>query len=91
MPWRILRIRRRWTRDRPNPKREEKTGSGIVPLPYFFEKNEQQAKGERRVGLGVMGLADLLIYCEKVYGSEDGNHLVDQVFEKIAEIQSRGV
>ena len=52
--------------------------------PYFFEKNEQQAKGERRVGLGVMGLADLLIYCEKVYGSEDGNRLVDQVFEKIA-------
>ncbi len=31
-----------------------------------------------------MGLADLLIYCEKVYGSEDGNRLVDQVFEKIA-------
>lgn len=29
-----------------------------------------------------MGLADLLIYCEKVYGSEDGNRLVDQVFEK---------
>lgn len=42
MPWRILRIRRRWTRDRPNPKREEKTGSGIVPLPYFFEKNRTQ-------------------------------------------------
>lgn len=56
----------------------------IDATPYFFEKNEQQAKGERRVGLGVMGLADLLIYCEKVYGSEDGNHLVDQVFEKIA-------
>lgn len=30
-----------------------------------------------------MGLADLLIYCEKVYGSEDGNRLVDQVFEKL--------
>ncbi|HCB27379.1 MAG TPA: ribonucleotide-diphosphate reductase subunit alpha, partial [Enterococcus sp.] len=56
----------------------------IDATPYFFEKNEQQAKGERRVGLGVMGLADLLIYCEKVYGSEDGNRLVDQVFEKIA-------
>ncbi|MEG2644902.1 MAG: vitamin B12-dependent ribonucleotide reductase, partial [Enterococcus sp.] len=56
----------------------------IDATPYFFEKNEQQAKGERRVGLGVMGLADLLIYCEKVYGSEEGNRLVDQVFEKIA-------
>ncbi|WP_195478923.1 vitamin B12-dependent ribonucleotide reductase [Enterococcus faecalis] len=56
----------------------------IDATPYFFEKNEQQAKGERRVGLGVMGLADLLIYCEKVYGSEEGNRLVDQVFGKIA-------
>ncbi|WP_270597972.1 vitamin B12-dependent ribonucleotide reductase [Enterococcus asini] len=58
----------------------------IDATPYFFEKNEKQAKGERRIGLGVMGLADLLIYCEKVYGSEEGNHLVDQVFEKIATV-----
>lgn len=56
----------------------------IDATPYFFEKNERQAKGERRVGLGVMGLADLLIYCEKTYGSKEGNALVDQIFEKIA-------
>jgi ribonucleoside-diphosphate reductase alpha chain len=56
----------------------------IDATPYFFEKNRIQAKGERRVGLGVMGLADLLIYCEAVYGSKEGNALVDQVFEKIA-------
>src|SRR5699024_11111472 len=56
----------------------------IDATPYFFDKNEKQAKGERRVGLGVMGLADLLIYCEKTYGSVEGNALVDQVFEKIA-------
>ena len=31
-----------------------------------------------------MGLADLLIYCEKEYGSEEGNVLVDKVFETIA-------
>ena len=31
-----------------------------------------------------MGLADLLIYCEKEYGSEEGNELVDKVFETIA-------
>ncbi len=31
-----------------------------------------------------MGLADLLIYCEKEYGSEEGNKLVDEVFEVIA-------
>ncbi|NEU29618.1 vitamin B12-dependent ribonucleotide reductase [bacterium LRH843] len=56
----------------------------IDATPYFLEQNTKQAKGERRVGLGVMGLHDLLIYCETVYGSEEGNKLVDQVFETIA-------
>ncbi|WP_010173500.1 vitamin B12-dependent ribonucleotide reductase [Bacillus coahuilensis] len=56
----------------------------IDATPYFLEDNKKQALGERRVGLGVMGLADLLIYCEKEYGSEEGNQLVDQVFEVIA-------
>ncbi|GLY09934.1 hypothetical protein K7T73_12260 [Bacillus badius] len=56
----------------------------IDATPYFLEENKKQALGERRVGLGVMGLADLLIYCEKEYGSPEGNELVDQVFETIA-------
>ncbi|WP_332632331.1 vitamin B12-dependent ribonucleotide reductase [Halalkalibacter flavus] len=56
----------------------------IDATPYFLEQNTKQAKGERRVGLGVMGLHDLLIYCESVYGSEEGNDLVDRVFETIA-------
>ncbi len=56
----------------------------IDATPYFLEENKKQALGERRVGLGVMGLADLLIYCEKEYGSEAGNKLVDEVFEVIA-------
>ncbi len=56
----------------------------IDATPYFLKENEHQALGERRVGLGVMGLADLLIYCEEEYGSESGNQLVDQVFETIA-------
>ncbi len=56
----------------------------INATPYFLEENKKQALGERRVGLGVMGLADLLIYCEKEYGSEEGNILVDKVFETIA-------
>lgn len=56
----------------------------IDATPYFLEENKVQALGERRVGLGVMGLADLLIYCEKEYGSEEGNELVDKVFEAIA-------
>ncbi|MGM9919966.1 MAG: vitamin B12-dependent ribonucleotide reductase, partial [Bhargavaea sp.] len=56
----------------------------IDATPYFLPENERQALGERRVGLGVMGLADLLIYCGKRYGSEEGNQLVDEVFEAIA-------
>ncbi|WP_046180346.1 vitamin B12-dependent ribonucleotide reductase [Domibacillus tundrae] len=56
----------------------------IDATPYFLEENKKQALGERRVGLGVMGLADLLIYCEKEYGSAEGNTLVDEVFEAIA-------
>lgn len=56
----------------------------IDATPYFLEENKVQALGERRVGLGVMGLADLLIYCEKEYGSAEGNELVDKVFETIA-------
>ncbi|MFO7341887.1 MAG: vitamin B12-dependent ribonucleotide reductase, partial [Bacillaceae bacterium] len=56
----------------------------IDATPYFLEENRKQALGERRIGLGVMGLADMLIYCEKEYGSPEGNELVDKVFETIA-------
>lgn len=56
----------------------------IDATPYFLEENKKQALGERRVGLGVMGLHDLLIYCETKYGSNKGNKLIDQIFETIA-------
>lgn len=56
----------------------------IDATPYFLPENEHMAKGERRIGMGVMGLADLLIYCEKTYGSPEGNELIDKVFETIA-------
>jgi len=56
----------------------------IDATPYFLEENRKQALGERRVGLGVMGLHDLLIYTETEYGTEEGNKLVDRIFETIA-------
>ncbi len=56
----------------------------IDATPYFLDENEKQALGERRVGLGVMGLADLLIHAEQVYGSDGGNELVENVFKTIA-------
>src|SRR5690625_2356954 len=56
----------------------------IDATPYFLEENKKQALGERRIGLGVMGLHDLLIYCETEYSSQKGNKLVDAIFETIA-------
>src|SRR5699024_5739518 len=61
----------------------------IDATPYFLEENKKQALGERRVGLGVMGLHDLLIYCETRYGSVEGNELVEEVFKTIAETAYR--
>jgi len=56
----------------------------IDATPYFLPENEKQAFGERRIGLGVMGLADLLIYTHTRYGSKEGNEIIDKVFETIA-------
>lgn len=56
----------------------------IDATPYFLEENTRQAKGERRIGMGVMGLHDALIYMEKVYGSPEGNRVVDEIFKTIA-------
>ncbi len=56
----------------------------IDATPYFLASNRKQALGERRIGLGVMGLADLLIYTETRYGSAEGNQIIDKVFETIA-------
>lgn len=56
----------------------------IDSTPYFLEENKCQALGERRIGLGVMGLHDLLIWCNERYGSPNANKLVDQLFQFIA-------
>lgn len=56
----------------------------IDDTPYFLEPNRQQALGERRVGLGVMGLHDLLIWAKKRYGSNDSLETIDEIFKTIA-------
>lgn len=63
---------------------KEEIIKAIIKLLFFLDENKKQALGERRVGLGVMCLHDLLIYCESEYGSAEGNLLVEQVFETIA-------
>ena len=57
----------------------------IDDTPYFLEANKNQALGERRVGLGIMGLHDLLIWSKKRYGSLASIDTIDQVFRCIAE------
>jgi ribonucleoside-diphosphate reductase alpha chain len=56
----------------------------IDDTPYFLEANRVQALGERRVGLGVMGLHDLLIWARKRYGSPDAIETIDRLFKEIA-------
>lgn len=57
----------------------------IDQTPYFLEANEKQAVGERRVGLGVMGLHDLLLYAGLRYGSPQANKIIDKIFQTMAE------
>jgi ribonucleoside-diphosphate reductase alpha chain len=56
----------------------------IDSTPYFLEPNKRQALGERRVGMGVMGLHDLLIWAGLRYGSKEANAVVDKIFELMA-------
>ncbi|MFN2114533.1 MAG: adenosylcobalamin-dependent ribonucleoside-diphosphate reductase, partial [Anaerolineae bacterium] len=56
----------------------------IDATPYFFDENEQRQLSERRIGLGTMGLAELMIRCGVRYGSADGNAFLDRLYEFIA-------
>lgn len=56
----------------------------IDNTPYFFEENRKRQQSERRVGLGTMGLADLLIKMELAYGSDESIKFIDKLFKFIA-------
>lgn len=56
----------------------------IDATPYFLTENQKQALGERRIGLGVMGLHDLLIWANLKYGSKEANEVTNKIFETIA-------
>ena len=43
----------------------------LFPLP----QQEAEAKAKRRIGLGITGLADALLFCGKVYGSDEAADL----------------
>ncbi len=52
----------------------------IDRTPYHFPENERNQKNERRVGLGTMGLAELMIHLEIRYGSEESLAFLDKLY-----------
>lgn len=52
--------------------------------PYFFEENERQQKLERRVGMGTMGLGEMLIHLGIRYGSPEAVKFADELYGFIA-------
>ncbi|ADY11907.1 adenosylcobalamin-dependent ribonucleoside-diphosphate reductase [Sphaerochaeta globosa] len=55
----------------------------IDDTPYFFEENKKQQLSERRIGLGTMGLADMLIKMELPYGSEESLTFIEELYKFI--------
>jgi len=56
----------------------------IDTTPYFFDENEKVQKSERRVGLGTMGIAELMLKLGLRYGSDESVALIDKVYKLIA-------
>ena len=52
--------------------------------PYHFEENERVQKGERRIGIGTMGFAELLIHLKIRYGSKESVDLAEKIQNLIA-------
>ena len=55
----------------------------IDDTPYFYEENRERQQSERRIGLGTMGLADMLIKLELAYGSDDSIEFIDRLYKFI--------
>ena len=56
----------------------------IDTTPYFFEENRSVQMGERRVGLGTMGIAELMLKLGVRYGSDESVQLIDEIYKAIA-------
>jgi ribonucleoside-diphosphate reductase alpha chain len=56
----------------------------IDATPYFFDENKQQQSDERRVGMGIMGLAEMLIRLKIRYGSAESITFIEKLGEFIA-------
>lgn len=50
---------------------------------YFLTENEEVQKGQRRVGMGTLGLHDLLIDMKYRYGSDESIGFIDKLYSHI--------
>lgn len=57
----------------------------IDSTPYFFEENARVQGAERRVGLGTMGIAELMVKLHIRYGSPESLEFIDRLYYFIAE------
>ncbi|NQT59639.1 MAG: adenosylcobalamin-dependent ribonucleoside-diphosphate reductase [Bacteroidetes bacterium] len=55
----------------------------IDDTPYFFDENRDRQQSERRIGLGTMGLAEMLIRLKLAYGSDESLVFLDKLFKFI--------
>ena len=56
----------------------------IDTTPYFFQQNADMQLSERRVGLGTMGIAELMVKLGIRYGSEESVDFIEKVYKTIA-------
>ncbi|MYE26535.1 MAG: ribonucleoside-diphosphate reductase, adenosylcobalamin-dependent, partial [Chloroflexi bacterium] len=56
----------------------------IDTTPYFFEENRAVQMSERRVGLGTMGIAELMLKLGVRYGSDESVEVIDDIYRTIA-------
>ncbi len=56
----------------------------IDATPYFFKENFEQQMSERRVGMGTIGLAEMLINLGLRYGSPEGVKFIDKLYQFIS-------
>ncbi len=56
----------------------------IDVTPYFFEENRKVQLAERRVGLGTMGVAELMLKLQIRYGSDESVEFIDKLYQFMA-------
>lgn len=56
----------------------------IDATPYFFEENHKQQMSERRIGMGTIGLAEMMIKLGVRYGSPEAVKFIDKLYQFIA-------